>query len=108
MNKKLRNGLLGVAIALSLMVAGNKVYQFYLDHTPLAQPGECIKFTDSQVGEVKLYVMANNNAEGYTQAIIEVEVPGLFVGMGSAKMQIPGAITYKELRTLGAKKASCD
>ncbi len=104
MNPEQKKALLGVAIAICLIVAGDRLYKFYQEHQPPFAVGECFSFTDPQVGEVKFEVVENNKVEGSTAAVGKIE--NVF-GIAGVSIQIPVKASFQELRDSGAKKVDC-
>jgi hypothetical protein len=102
MSPKQKKALLGVALALCLLIAGDRIYRFWESHRPLAEVGECLEIVDPQAGVLKFHVMANDNTNSLTEGVIDIEIlPGL-------KVQVPVRVSYEELRGISAKKVSCE
>ena len=105
LDQKQKNGLLGVAIAICLLIAGSKLYKFYKSLQPPFAVGECFSITDPKVGEIKFEVVENDIKNKRTTAVATINNP---FGMEGVSIQVPTQGSFDEIRESGAKKVSCE
>lgn len=105
LDDKQKKGLLGVAIAICLLVAGSKIYKFYQSLQPPFAVGECFSVTDPRVGEVKFEVVENDKTNKVTTAVATIKNP---FGLEGVSIQVPTQGSFDEIRESGAKKVSCE
>lgn len=97
----MKKALLVVGVAICLLIAGHKVYNFLEGRKPAAAVGECLGITDPNVGDVQIEITANDNSTKTSDVVISFEV------MPGARIYAPAKVSYEELRSLGASKVEC-
>lgn len=97
----MKKALLAVGIAICLMVAADKVYNFYQSRQPVAAVGECLSITDPNVGAVQIEIMKNDNSAAASDVVLSFEV------MPGARIYAAAKVSYEELRGLNAQKVEC-
>jgi hypothetical protein len=98
----MKKAIIGFAVAVCLLIAGAKIYNFYQSTQPPFEVGECFSISDPRVGEVKFEVVENNLKDSTTVAIGSVEVlPGV-------QLQVPVKATFEEIRESNPKAVSCE
>jgi len=100
--KSIPISLLSVAVTICFLVAGTHLYEFYQNHRPVAQVGECLEIEDSEFGPLKLKITNNDNWSAVSDAIVDTSISPEF------KIQVPVQVSYEELRYLNAKKVNCE
>lgn len=104
MSPEQKKALLGVAIAICLIVAGDKIYGFYKAHQPPFEVGECFQISDPRIGQVKFQVVENDRIEGTTKAVGKIE--NVF-GIAGVSIQLPVKASFDEIRESDPKKVDC-
>lgn len=99
----MRKYLLGVAIALCLVVAGSKLYKFYLSTQPPFAVGECFSVESQQLGTINFKVIENHKNEKTTDAVGSVNNP---FGMEGVNIKIPVRVGFDDLRDATVVKAA--
>lgn len=90
MNKK---ALISIAIMLCVSVSAYKLFDVYLDHTPVAEAGQCVEVQVDDETAI-LGILQNDDKLGTSVVIV-------------LSTYIVGEITYRELRDLNAKQVTC-
>lgn len=104
LDAKQKKAILAVGIALCLMVAGSKIYKFYLSLQPPFAVGECFS-VESQLGTINFEVVENHKAEKTTDAVGTVNAP---FGMVGVSIKVPVRVSFDELRDTTVKAAKCE
>lgn len=80
-------------IALCVAVACYELRDVYIDHMPVAKPGDCVSVVENGV-QVKLLIADNDSKRGWSTIF----------SLNNGKY---GPVTYRNLREWNAKRVDC-